>query len=119
MGLKELVASGVALAASLTGDFQPMVTHKAATGRRTEDGEMIRSGATTRAAIISSANELIDTQGGEQVVARTQVTFLSPVTVTTEDEITLPDGRKPAIRKVEAGVLDSTGGGFVTVVFCD
>lgn len=119
MGLKELAAAGVALAASLTTDFQATVTHKAATGARSEDGTMRVGGAVSRKAIVTNAEEIIATPGGNSIVARTKVTFLGAVTVTTEDQIKLPNGRTPAIRKVEPGVLDSTGTGFVTVVYCD
>lgn len=119
MSLKDLVTAGVQLAANLADDFQAYVQHQAATGLRNADGTAQVGPATLRRAIVSSANEILRYQTGEQVVARTRVTFLGAVAVGLEDVLTLPDGRKPVVRHVDAGVVDKVGGWFVTVVYCD
>jgi hypothetical protein len=119
MGLADVVRSAVATAAGLTLDFQPTVRHAAATGTRDSKGNMGHGTPVARRAVVVDANETVTTPGGEVVVCRTKVVFLGAVAVAQEDELTLPDGRTPPIRRVNAGALDSAGGKFVTVVLCD
>lgn len=119
MGLDDLVRSVVATAATLTGDFQPTVSHKAATGARDAKGRPVLGAAVSRQAIVTDAREIVPTAGGEQIVCRTRVVFLGAVAVGPEDEIALPDGKVLTIRRVNAGALAHDATKFVTVVLCD
>ena len=116
MGLDDLVRTAIATAKTVTADLQVSVTH-AAFSSVDGYGKPSYASGVSRKALVESANRLIRTAAGQEVLSRTKVTFLSPVSVTTKDRITLPDGSTGPILDVRGLVDPSTSAPYMVEVF--
>lgn len=118
MGFDDILRTGVAIANTLTRDgLQATVGHRSATGRNTYN-EITLGDVTSRRAVVSDTNTMVRSDRGTEQVARFRILFLDTVTVTLEDEITLPSGRTTPILKIDSGVLADDGTSFYTEVWC-
>lgn len=118
MGFDAVIRAGVAVADALTKQgLQATVAHASHAGVNAY-GEPTYSAPVNRRAVVADTRETIRTDEGAEVVARYRITLLEAVAVGSEDKITLPSGVVTPILRVDAGVLDDAGSGFVTEVWC-
>jgi hypothetical protein len=114
MGLGSVIRNAVANVDAITGGedgLQVSITHRAWTARDKYNKPTYAS-AVTRKAVMKSLQRMIRTTGGQEVLARASLTFLTPITangaegrrepVDPRDLITLPDG-------TTGPILDVTG----------
>ncbi len=116
MGLESLVASGVALANSLTSDLQHDVVHEAYEGPN-DQGAPTYGSAVQRPALVEHRQRQVRGDEGNVVMARAKVSFLHPVRIGPLDRITLPDGTTGPILDIEGMVNGSTGAPYMLEVW--
>lgn len=121
MGLRDLIASGVALADNLTGDLQPEVSHEAWVGQN-GFAQAIYSAPSYHKALVERKQRLVRTASGEEKVASHLVTFLRPLPangasgrnepIDPRDRITLADGTTAPILALSAFDDRATNQGY-------
>ena len=116
MGLDAIIRSAITTAKTVTADLQASVTHEAYSGLDAYAKPTYSSGV-TRKALVESKQRLIRTDDGREVLSQTKVTFLSPVSLSTKDRITLPDGTTGPILTVEGMVDPSTSAPYLLEVW--
>lgn len=114
MSFDGLIRSALETADSLTADLQATVSHEA---WQSQDamGQPTYAAAVDRLAIVEQRLEEIRDANGREVLTQAKVTFLRPIPpegtagrvepVDQRDRLTLPDGTKAPIVKVE-GLTD-------------
>lgn len=124
MGLDDVVRAGVALADSITQDLQGTIGYRAWVG---QDGlgepiyvPPIGSAAVSVKAIVDKKQQMIRTSDGREVMSKTYVALLRPMTangtpgrtepIDERDMIVLPDGTTGPILNI-GGFIDG-GSGF-------
>lgn len=115
MGLRDLVANGVALANSLTADLQVSVQLEQWTGQDAF-GNATYAAAVSYTAIVEKVNKRIMTPSGVEQHINYYIAVIQPITangasgrqepIDTRDKITLSDGATGPIRD-HRGLLDS------------
>lgn len=118
MGLDEVIRSAIAIAKSVTADLQADITLKAWTDAGAY-GTPTYATAVTLPALVEEKHRLIRNADGEDMMSKTKVTILQPVTangttgrrepIDPRDEITLPNGATGPILDV-AGLIDPSTG---------
>lgn len=109
MGLRDLIANGVALADRLTADLQPVVQFRPWIG--TDGfGKSMYDAATPVPAIVELKQRMVRTPAGEEVLSTHVITILRPIApngapgriepIDTRDWITLSDGTTGPILSV-------------------
>lgn len=79
MGLADIVRSGVAIAKDVTSDLQVNITHEAWISNDAYGGPTYAA-ATTLPAIVEREQRLIRDMNGEEIMSRTKITILQPIT---------------------------------------
>jgi len=115
MGLKEVIENGVATIKSVTTDLQATITHKPCTGF---DASMNRNygASATYNVIIVHKQKMVRAENGKEQLSKSQIIFLESVTLTMEDEITLPDGSQPQLMSID-GVAKPDGSMYAPTVY--
>ena len=107
MSLADIITNAVATAKSVTEGIQISVAFKACTGwsagKRTYSAT-----ATNHSVLIAHKEKMVRAEDGKEHLSKTQIFFLEPKNIKMEDEITLPDGKKPQILSVE-GLMNPSG----------
>lgn len=81
-----------------------------------EYGRPTYATATEHRAHVSEKSRLIKTDHGEEVMSSGQVWIADPLTMSTEDQVELPDGRTPEVVRVEV-YNDENGPNWTKVYF--
>jgi len=126
VGLRDLVASGVALADNLTADLQPTVQHEAWTGNDGFGGATYAT-AVPRAALVERKQKQVLNPQGQEVLSEHTITLLRPIAangapdrfepIDPRDRFTLPDGTTGPILSIESFTDRVTGAGYFAQVF--
>jgi hypothetical protein len=116
MDLSGLVRGAAAIARSVTDSLQVTITHEAWIGNDAYGAPLFAT-AVARAALSEQKQVLRRTANGENVLSRTKLTFLDPISgngadgrrepFDPRDRITLPDGTTGPILDV-SGLADPT-----------
>lgn len=130
MGFDAILRSGLATAHRITGSLQATVQHER---WKSIDGYGLPTYARAidRTAIVEKTQKLIRTAGGAEVMAKTRLTFLTPLsdldtgsTITgrqhptdVRDRITLPDGTTGPILDIEGMTDPTTDRNYFEVIF--
>lgn len=93
MGLDTLVESAVAIANTVTESLQVggkklTLKHAAWLGTFDANGKPKRKAAVPVQALFEKKQRLVRIEAGSQVLSRSRLTFLSPITITEYDELT-------------------------------
>ena len=104
MSLRDLVASAVAQAHTLTASLQDTVSH-AAYSSQDSSGKPTYATAVNRTALVERKQRLFRTDSGREVLSQAKVTFLTAVTLDTRDQLTLSDGTTGPILSI-SGLMD-------------
>jgi len=117
MGWQDVIRSALATAQAVLDDgLLATVVHYPYAGQNAY-GETTWGDGVSRKAVVVDHDELIRDAQAREIVAHTRLTFLTAVTVDPRDKITLPDGRTTPILRVDHGVRDTAGAGFLTEVW--
>lgn len=116
MGLRDIVANGIATADRITADLQPFVTVKRWTGQ-TGAGKPTYAAAVREPAIVDWMQKRVRTKTGAEAVSRAYVGFLRPTSIDEKDQIILPDGTTGPILDMSGFVDRATGAPFFVQVW--
>lgn len=126
MGLRDLIASGVALADRLTADLQPVIRWSAWLGNDGFGGSEYAA-AVDVPAIVELKQKLVRNAAGEEVMSSHAITILRPLPDTqapgrinpidTRDRIVLSDGTTGVIINVEGFQDSKTQGTYFSQVW--
>ena len=126
MGFDDDIRSGVALARTLTLDLQAAVSWKRWTAQ-TAFGAPTYASAIAVKALIERQNKLVPSSDGREVLVKTKLTILEPLTaqgasgrrepVDERDVFTLPDGTSGPIVDVVGFVDGGTGRPYLHEIF--
>ena len=113
-----LLASAVALANNVTQSLglQADVTYYQAISPADGAGKVDRLAGVILKAIVEQKLKQVRTISGEMVMSRSNVTFLEPRVISTDDKIVLPDGSTGPILATQ-GFVDDTQAAILTQVF--
>ena len=119
--LDDLVRSAVATLEDVTSDggLQVTVSHRPYVQQDAYGEAEPWGAAVSRSGIYVERRQLLHSRDGSEIQTLSRITFLGNITISPNDQITLPDGTAPPILEVK-GPLDRTGGRYLTtVVFGD
>lgn len=119
MGLGTIVRRAVAIADRITGGddgVQVDVSHHVATGQSVDGTRTFATAVTVSALLEDSQRRFVSPTGNEQV-SRGKLTILVDITVTRDDEFTLPDGYRAQVLMVQRLVDKTTDRGYLTEVY--
>lgn len=126
MGLRDLIANGVALADQLTADLQPTIRWSAWLGNDGFGGNEYAQ-AVDVPAIVELKQKLVRNAAGEEVMSSHAITILRPLPDTqatgrvnpidTRDRIVLSDGTTGVIINVEGFQDSKTQGTYFSQVW--
>ena len=83
---------------------------------RSGSGRITYANSDTLKAIVEPYEQIFRSSDGSALAVKSRVTFLSPVTITTSDRLTLPGGVVAPILRIDHALGDDAGGGLATTV---
>lgn len=116
MGLRDIVANGVAQADRITQDLQPTVTVRRRTGQ-TGAGKAVYAAPVRVPAIVDWQQKIVRTRTGTEAVSRAYVGFLRPFQISEDDQVILPDGTTGPILDMSGFVDRATGAPYFVQVW--
>lgn len=121
MSLASIIASGVALAHSITDSLQASVTLEQWTSTNGFSKDSYAAGVVYKA-LVEKKNVLREASADQELVAEHVITFLAPITsngatgrqnpIDARDRITLPDGTSGLILDIQTVLNPETGKGY-------
>lgn len=114
MGLASIITNAVKTLKDVTSTLQIEISHEVFDGDDANGNRTYKS-ATKYKVIIEHRQRFVTAPDRTQQLSKSAIQFLQPVTVKTEDRITLPGGDIPQILDVQ-GVLNPDGTPYATLV---
>lgn len=99
-GFADLITNAISVAKGLTDSLQVEIVHRACTGY-SGSARSYSATSNTFKVLLEHKEKMVRSEDGSQQLSKTQISFLEPLNLTMEDEITLPDGSKPQIMAIE------------------
>jgi hypothetical protein len=106
MSLADVITNAVATAKTVTEGLQISVAYRSCTGWSA--GVRTFAASTNHSVLIVHKEKMVRAEDGKEHLSVTQIYFLEPKNISMEDEITLPDGKKPQILSVD-GLMNPSG----------
>jgi len=116
MGLSNVITKALETTDSVTADLQESITHES----YLSDDKWAKptySTGVARSCILERKRQFIRGLNGDMVISSSKLTFPRPVTVTSRDRFTLPDGTKPPIMKFSGPVNPTTSAEWMVEVW--